>query len=150
MKILFLDHQGVMHLKKWTKKIPSLEPFDPDSISILNQIIAETDCDVVVSSDWKLWVDLPQMQKFYLDQGIFKAPISYTPKYEIYDIRILAEQRSREIKGWLEDNKPDKWVSVDDLDMRPHLDNFVFVEDTSMGIKSTLVKEKIITFLVDI
>ena len=147
MKILFLDHQGVMHLKKWTKKLPSLEPFDIDSIFVLNQIIQETDCEIVVSSDWKLWTDLKGMQKFYTDQGILKAPISYTPKYEIYDIRILPEQRSREIKGWIDQNPVNKWVSVDDLDMRPYLENFVFISDTSLGIKSEGVKDSIIGYL---
>ena len=147
MRILFLDHQGVMHLKKWTKKLPSLELFDSDSIFVLNQIIQETDCEIVVSSDWKLWTDLKGMQKFYTDQGILKAPISYTPKYEIYDIRILPEQRSREIKGWIDQNPVNKWVSVDDLDMRPYLENFVFISDTSLGIKSEGVKDSIIGYL---
>jgi hypothetical protein len=152
MKILFLDHQGVMRVQKfvWTSSKPKPSDFDPDSVIILNNIIQKTDCEIVISSDWKTWVDLPQMQKFYSDQGIIKTPIAYTPKYERYDLSILAEQRSKEIKGWLKNSPVDKWVAVDDLDMRSHLDNFVFVDNPLLGIKTPLLEKSISSFLCDI
>jgi hypothetical protein len=146
MKILFLDHQGVMRTEKfiWKQEKPVPLDFDPVAIDILNNIIKETDCEIVISSDWKLWVDLDQMKKFYIDQGVVKNPIDYTPKYERYDPSILAQQRSKEIKGCLKENPVDKWVAIDDLDMRPYLENFIFVKDTSLGIKSPLIFDDIL------
>jgi hypothetical protein len=151
MKVLFLDHQGVMYLEKFnfSNSKPSPLNFDKEAVRVLNHIIKETDCEIVVSSDWKLWVDLPYMQDFYLNQGIIKAPISYTPKYEIYDIRYLPRQRANEIKGWLKNNQVEKYVAVDDLDMRDLLENFIFVENPSLGIKSPLLVDSILSLFND-
>jgi hypothetical protein len=148
MKILFLDHQGVIHFKPvvWPTGNPELRNFDPESIKILNKIIEETDCEIVVSSDWKTWVDLPRMQSFYIQQGIIKSPIGYTPNLEFSGD--IALSRSKEILAWLKfKGEVSTWVAVDDLDMRSHLERFVFVEDVETGIKSNLIYNSIIKFL---
>ena len=41
-----------------------------------------------------------------------------------------------------------KWVAVDDLNMTPHLDNFVHTIKQNEGIKQSGVKEKIISYLI--
>ena len=145
MKIIFLDHQGVMFLKK-NNNPGSLFDFDSNAIIILNQILLETDAEIVVSSDWKLWVNLDEMKKFYSNQGIIKQPIDYTPKYENYNFSILNKQRSKEIIGWLNKKNISKWVSIDYLNMTDYLENFVLIK-TEYGINEIGIKEKILKFL---
>jgi hypothetical protein len=84
MKILFLDHDGVICLsnnwggrsKKWAKYRSAnphsskekkdapvsvrFDDFDKKAIKILNEIIEETGCEIVVSSDWKLHATLEE------------------------------------------------------------------------------------------
>jgi hypothetical protein len=144
MKILFLDHQGVMRLDPvcWSTGKPELNDFDKSAVKNINDIISETDCEIVVSSDWKLWVDLSDMQRFYRRQGLIKVPIGYTPdkSSEIKSRDDLARLRVEEIKEWLNDNKDiSTWVAVDDLDLSD-LERFVFIEDGMGMTKNSLAK----------
>lgn len=122
MNVLFLDHQGVMYLKKHNYP-GKLDYFDLECIESLNYIIDKTDCEIVISSDWKYWVKLDEMKRFYSDQHILKSPISYTDALGYYD----AKGRSIEILNWVNNNKVDNWISIDDLDMRGYLSKFVWV-----------------------
>ena len=197
MKILFLDHDGVICLsnnwgtrsKKWAKYRSAnpnsskekkdapveyrFDDFDKKAIKILNEIIEQTGCDIVVSSDWRLHATLEELGDYYISQGIIKRPIATTnifkdlfPK-EWNAFRFRAElelERSMEIGHWLE-NHPEvtHWVAVDDLNMsfeflskyfsddesnkNPGLSNFVLTPRSNEGIKQSGVKEKIINFL---
>jgi len=193
MKILFLDHDGVICLsnnwggrkKKWTKyrsanpdssneiKYAPVEyrfdDFDNKAIRILNEIIEETGCEIVVSSDWKLHATLKEIGDYYESQGIIKRPIALTPNLGLCDWYHgmiwtwsprweLEMTRVIEIKQYLHDNPEiTHWVSVDDLNMGKNgedwkdwgLDNFVLTPKSSEGIKQSGVKEKILKFLKD-
>ncbi len=152
MKILFLDHQGVIYLEKaiWPNGKPILLDFDQGAVSILNEIIKEVYCEIVVSSDWKTWVDLPKMKSFYIKQGIIKPPIGYTPTTNINHLDDIAYLRAKEISEWLDSTENvTSWVVIDDLDMRKHLSNFVWVEDSKKGIKEEGIKKKIIDYLLE-
>lgn len=121
--ILFLDHQGVMYTR--THPAPGcLDYFDTRAIEALNKILAE-DCDmqIVVSSDWKLWADLPTMQAFYLKQGILRAPIDYTPHLKCF--RNPTVRRVAEITTWVAANKPEKWIAVDDMQLDLPAEHFI-------------------------
>ena len=142
MKVIFLDHDGVMCLsaqwggrfkkKGWNnpdlcKKDPSIQfdNFDPKAVRILNQIIEETGAEIVVSSDWRNWTTVEQMGMVYEKYGIVKKPIDQTPKETIVDEDFhfdkdldLEQGRSWEIKNWLKDHpEVTHWVAIDDLDM---------------------------------
>jgi hypothetical protein len=198
MKILFLDNDSVICLsnnwggrsKKWAKYRSAnpessrekkdapvfvrFDDFDKKAIKILNEIIEETGCDIVVSSDWRLHATLEELGDYYISQGIIKRPIAVTdifrdlfPK-EWSVLRFPADlelERSMEINHWLE-NHPEvtNWVAVDDLNMsmeflgdrfsskdgfdkKPGLSNFVLTPKSSEGIKQSGIKEKIIKFL---
>ena len=97
MKVIFLDHDGVICLsnnwggrtKKWAKyrsenpeSSPNLkegpvsvrfDDFDQKAIKILNEIIEETGCEIVVSSDWKLHATLEELGEYYELHGISKG-----------------------------------------------------------------------------
>ena len=169
MKVLFLDHNGVICLraqwgmrlnKKSIKRGEVFDPFCTKAIKTLNKIIEETDCEIVISSDWRLYKDLNYMQKLYKDRGIIKSPISYTEVFDIDDNDIfestreykdsnqmMARVREKEIKAWLASNSyVTSWVAVDDLPLKK-LERFVHTTKIDEGIKQTGIKEKIIELL---
>jgi hypothetical protein len=199
MKVIFLDNDGVICLSsnwgsriKKQKKLGSepvfnqknqlpveyrFDNFDVKAIKVLNEILKETDAEIVVSSDWRLHGTLEELGEYYASQGIIKKPIGFT---EVFDYttwldegRIPADfnwwrtdsreqERHFEIKDWLESHSEvTHWVAVDDLFMGiqveastygPHsrdwgLENFVWTPRDWEGIKQSGIKEKIIKHL---
>jgi hypothetical protein len=135
MKLLFLDHQGVMRLLP--NPTPGiLVPFDKAAVAELNCILlADMDIQIVVSSDWKCWVELADMQQFYLDQGIVRAPIAYTP--HIKRNSPYPQHRAGEIREFLDGHictAPTTWTAIDDLDMRQWVKNFIWIDTPAEGI----------------
>jgi hypothetical protein len=100
MKIIFLDHDGVICLshnwgsrlkkaEKWKRENPfsklsdvpieyRFDNFDPKSIKVLNSILESTDAEIIISSDWRLHATVEEMGQYYEIQGIIKKPIGYT------------------------------------------------------------------------
>ena len=174
MKVLFLDHDGVICLyDEWgsrnrkqkklsiSKKVIKdfvfpveyrFDNFNKKAIRIINEIIEETKCEIVVSSDWRLLCTIEEMGEYYLSQGIIKEPIDFTvhitSNYKNYGKTYNFEKnRVMEIEDWLYRN-PDvtNWVAVDDLNLG-ELDNFIRTPYSQEGIKQSGVKEKIIKYL---
>jgi len=183
MKVIFLDHDGVICLsQQWggrykKKKYDSntetpldirMDSFDEKAVKVLNNIIEETGCELVISSDWKRWGTLEQMKEMYETRGI-KQPIDLTPMIQnctahsntfIWSPRWDSEQtRVLEINQYLHDqNEITHWVAIDDLDLGKNgegwkdwgLDNFVLCKRPyNEGIKQLGLKEKILKFLSD-
>jgi hypothetical protein len=147
MKVIFLDHDGVICLStewggryKKRKKINSqkltteempveyrFDNFNQKAIKVLNQILEETGAEIVVSSDWKRWATVEEMGEYYESKGIIKKPIAFTPNLgqcTWYDNWAWSSEwdlemtRVIEIKQYLHDHPEiTHWVSIDDLDM---------------------------------
>ena len=191
-KFIFLDHDGVMcmrreqgtrftKIKRWNLEnpdqavyytnqdqshVPIEVRFDDfnkvDAVRVLNEILLESDADIVVSSDWRLHCTLEEMQDFYKQMGVIKVPIGMTELYSHTDDfgkkgYNLEEQRSIEIEKYIELHKPDKWVVLDDMDLSEKfgdisgnkitgLKNFVKCKP-SEGLKKLGMKKKIMIFL---
>jgi len=103
MKVIFLDHDGVICLsnnwggrtKKWAKyrsENPDsskekkdapvsfrFDDFDTKSVKVLNEILEKTGAEIVVSSDWKLHATLEELGEYYELHGISKKPRALTP-----------------------------------------------------------------------
>jgi hypothetical protein len=186
MKVIFLDHDGVICLstewggrfkkqrkegRKLSQSVTSLsvdarfDNFNKKAINILNEILEETNAEIVISSDWKRWASVEEMGEYYESQGIKKKPIAFTKNLGDCDVPEnfiwsqqwdLEQSRSLEIKQYLRDNIDiTHWVSIDDLDMGKNgedwknwgLDNFVLTPKRMEGIKQSGIKEKIVEFL---
>ena len=191
MKILFLDNDGVICLsnnwggrtKKWAKYRSAnpesssiikeapveyrFDDFDKKAVKVLNEIIEETGCEIVVSSDWKLHATLEELGEYYEQQGIIKKPIAVTtnlgqctwyndqvwiwsPRWDLEMTRVI------EITQFLHDHpEVTHWVSIDDLDMGKNgedwknwgMDNFVLTPLGNEGIKQSGIKDKVLKFL---
>lgn len=150
MKVLFLDHDGVICLedqwggrfdkqdefgRKMSQDIRTLpvdvrfDNFDSEAIEVLNSIIEETGTEIVVSSDWKRLADTDELGEYYEQSGIIKKPIDTTPFFN--DVEVpddfpwnrsdkLEQERSLEILQW--------------LDEHPEVTNWVSIDDLHMGI----------------
>jgi len=170
LKILFLDHYGVMNLagpgfiRTWDGKPTAdelhgramFEPFDPGAVDVLNRVLDTTGAEIVVSSDWKRSATLESMSVFYQLQNIKKPPIDFTPWLPGHPT--YHQQRAMEIKRWLADHpEVTHWVAVDDLHMGVvannierawGLRNFVWTENIQMGIKDPNIVNSMMTYLV--
>ena len=162
MKVLFLDHDGVVCLStEWGSRFKNKEGldsvfdrFNEKAIKVLNQIIEETDCEIVISSDWRFHATLAQMKELYAIRGVKKLPIDYTRGdidwkdfIKVHPGNELEVTRVLEIEDWVKAHPQiTHWVAVDDMDLSA-LANFVQTPRSSEGIKQSGIKEKIIKFL---
>jgi hypothetical protein len=196
MKVIFLDNDGVICLSdnwgsrfkkqnKWGGRKLSMsmssipieyrfDNFDVKAVKILNEILEETDAEIVVSSDWQNFATLDELGEYYESQGIIKKPIGVTKEIGGIDFKKydkmpwnrdldLEQHRSLEILEWLEAHtEVTHWVAVDDLHMGIHvenswrgaydredwgLENFVWTPRDNQGIKQSGIKDKILKFL---
>lgn len=196
MKVIFLDHDGVICLpEQWgsrykkerkyrkDKKLSHDDPidvnvrfdnFDKKCVNILNKIIEETGCEIVVTSDWRLEATLEEIGIYYENQGIIKKPIDFTHSmsYEEYEQSRVNntfknynykydEVRANEIRKYLSEHlEITHWVAIDDLDMRYYsydytgeiiipwgLKNFIMTRFNE-GLKQTGLKDKILKYLI--
>ena len=123
--------------------------FDPDAVNVLNDIMALTGAEIVVSSDWKQQTTLSGMCEFYQRQGIKKMPVDYTawrPGAPTYH-----KQRATEITAWL-DQHPEttQWAAVDDLYMGTWLTNFVWAKNVHLGINDTTVQQQLLDIFIQV
>ncbi len=98
-RVIFLDHDGVICLSnnwgtRWKKQrnerkkmsedemslpvFARFDNFDIKSIRLLNEILEETDAEIVVTSDWRNWATVEEMGDYYESQKVVKKPIGFT------------------------------------------------------------------------
>ena len=161
MKVIFLDHDGVICLatewggrfkkqqkagRKLSQSVLSLsvdarfDNFNKKAVAILNEILQETGAEIVVSSDWKRWANVEEMGEYYEAKGIIKKPIAFTDSilYDDYDDfpwhnkSELEQTRSLEIAQYIGQNPViTHWVAIDDLNM-----SLTDVDDKTWGLKN--------------
>jgi len=166
MNVLFLDHDGVIcHGDEWGTRFTKqdneftlnhedvnlrFDNFNKKSIDILNEIINATDCEIVISSDWKQFATLEEMGNYYINQGIIKKPIDFTPTRARKLTESLASVRVREISSWMSSNTNlvdvDCYVAVDDMNLYDLGDShFVWCSPLNdFGINADGIFDKII------
>jgi hypothetical protein len=174
MKVIFLDNDGVICLsnnwgsrlkkqKKWERNKLSttvsempveyrFDNFDKKAIKILNEILEETDAEIVVSSDWRLYANIEELGEYYLSQGIIKKPYGVTEEFHYtkwleegflpnhdnfnWHRNVSREQeRHFEITRWLRDNPSvTQWVAIDDLNMGLEYHSFFGTKKYDWGL----------------
>ena len=167
-KVIFLDIDGVLatHKQYSTKKSSpyylyeyDVYPYDEKCVKILNEILEETDAEIILSSDWSLHYTLEQMDGIFKHNGIIKSP------YDMVSQLARSMSRGDLNRGYSIDEyiayHPDEfehYVIIDDLDIRAYkdyhenvltdYDNFVHCSRGDFeGIKQTGIKEKILKVL---
>ncbi len=153
MKIIFLDHYGVMVTSSIVNirnkiDLPSneeikltkpLDSFNRICVDNLNEVISKTNCEIVMISDWIKSHTFDKICEFYFNQGVIKTPIGY-----IESGKGVKKSRINGIKKWIICNSVDKYACVDDIYL--DIDNFVWCQNPSIGISDS-IKIEIINLL---
>lgn len=143
-KFLFLDIDGVMNNSEmWN--LPIEQQISEDKIKLLKNIIDATDCEIVLSSTWRI-ID---RHKHIVGRNLTKYDIDL-----MYETPLLNEgNRGDEIKLFLKpfakNNVPFKFVILDDdKDMNEYTDTNLVKIDCNTGLTESDV-EKAISILND-
>lgn len=153
LKILFLDIDGVLlpyykNAGHYLYKDSSIELFPKKCATVLNNIVEQTGCKIVISSDWRLSYSLKELQEIFKINLINCDLIDVTTG-DFYDSEDLWKTRVKQINQWISQNSVYKYVAVDDMNLI-ELGKEHFVHCTKgafEGILQTGVQEKIIKIL---
>jgi hypothetical protein len=154
MKVIFLDHDGVICLsnnwggrakkqkeygRKMSQAIDELpvdvrfDNFDRKAIEVLNSILDETGAEIVVSSDWKRWATVEELGEYYEQQGIIKKPIDAT-RFAHKDIEMPSHE---EFPYWNRNDTLEQerhFEILDWLKRHPEVTHWVAIDDLNMAI----------------
>jgi hypothetical protein len=159
-RTIFLDIDGVLATNKEysrnrtkfhkkfeiARKLHIPYPYNPECVKILNEILQETDSQIILSSDWRLHWDIEEIDQIFKFNQIIKSPVGFTQNMHV-SMSNLEKNRINEIENYIKNHDVGSYVIIDDLDMGFYgLDRFVKTKD-SEGIKQTGLKEKIIKIL---
>lgn len=135
-KVLFLDIDGVLNSNKSIDLAIYLEP---GRIKLLNNIIEQTKCEVVISSTWRLENGPLQLEKLLTQAGYKWYILGYTPT-------IPDRERGTEIKVWLARHPTQKFVILDDNDDMGNLFPYLVKTTSDEGLTEAKAQEVIKKF----
>lgn len=121
MKILFLDIDGVLNSARWLHDKPRktwpFEHIDPAAVQLLNRIVEQTGCKIVISSSWRVLTPFRSLGMVLACRGFEFAShiIDQTPRHGF-------DNRGMEIQAWLNTRfDVAQFVIVDDDSDMAHL-----------------------------
>ena len=122
MKTIFLDIDGVLCTEECSKKPYHQDyfyPFHENCVNAFNNILLETNANIVLTSDWRkhLEFDLNRIDQLFKINGVVKSPIDYTPD--------LGNDRNREITSYIYKHKINHFVIIDDMPLQINSLRFV-------------------------
>jgi HAD domain in Swiss Army Knife RNA repair proteins len=104
-RVIFLDIDGVLApIRRWDR----YGDLDPACIQVLNEIVAQTGADVVVSSTWRYGRTVAELQAMLQAQGFGGRVIDITPN------GTPGDSRGDEIAAWLAEHEVSGYVIIDD------------------------------------
>ncbi len=157
MKVIFVDIDGPLatdessKMREKTKWHPNLYKMDVKCVSILNEIIEDTGCELVVSSDWRIHFSLEELGEIFEWNNVIKKPIGVTSQ-ECISMSDSAKNRIYQIKLFLDEIKPEMWAVIDDLPLGINnykfgLTNYVYCDEIE-GLAEKNKKQEVIDFLI--
>jgi hypothetical protein len=159
--VIFLDIDGILSTfgeynrnrkKFWDKyeiandlKLPY--EFNSVCVKVLNEILKETDADIILSSDWRTHWNLQELDNIFKFNKVIKSPMDVTEVFPT-SFMFLEKNRAHEIDIYRQKHNLENYVIVDDLDLLPFVPKERFVHTIEReGIKQSNVKEKILNIL---
>ena len=143
-KQMLLSYKSKSYIKKY-----NVYPFDKKCVNILNKILNVTSAEIILSSDWRLYFNLKELDEIFKINNVIKSPLLTTPKYCGKLSATLEYNRMIQINNILNNNKINNYIIIDDLDLSNEFkENFIYCKYPNEGIKQSGIKEKIISKLV--
>lgn len=136
MKVIFLDIDGVLNTREFLEKnIPVMPMFngwgyaiDPRAVERLGAAIRATAASVVLSSTWRLFVPLMDLEVFLRAYGCPARIIDKTPLLSTFG-------REREVETWLKEHPEiSRFVILDDQNVFPTLTRRLIQVDPKTGL----------------
>jgi hypothetical protein len=130
MKVLFLDIDGVLNGHK--PKDNGWYGIDYDKVCLLNKFLrACSDVQIVLSSAWRYMIlkeamTIKGFEHLLVSHGV--ACVDRLIDHTGQDTK-MGYDRHIQIREWVENHLPDKWVALDDLDLSLPEEHFVHVTD---------------------
>ena len=104
-RVIFLDFDGVLApIRQWDR----YGDLDPTCIQVLNEVVAQSGADVVVSSTWRHGRTVAELQEILEAHGFTGCVLDKTPTGE------PGADRSDEISAWLAEHAVGGYVIIDD------------------------------------
>jgi|SRR5208282_981270 len=151
MKIIFLDIDNVLNSDKYTESelykqatagmsdakimlVAHHLHLDPDALALLNDLVARSGAEVVLSSTWRIKYSPEEVTEMLKGRGGNFTVTASTPRLE----RRMSEYftRGQEIAAYLNKlkEKPEAFVILDDRDDMEKLKNNLVLTDPKYGI----------------
>jgi len=114
VKLLFVDVDGVLH--------PGYGPqvFLERCMLQLKRIVETTECEIVLSSNWRLFEDCQRQVKEAFQTYELPIYIGMTPDYtNLFENQRFVGHRSKEICTWIDQSQLNvtHWCAIDDQDL---------------------------------
>lgn len=152
MKLLFLDIDGVLNkcmvVKITIDGLTHEEVLEPKMINNLNKIVSETDCDIVISSSWRIPYSLDKLRQILSLNGFQYSEkiIDTTPRIKTGKMSKFVS-RGHEIDKWIRDNNFNGvFVILDDNSDMEHLKGNLIQTNTFEGLTSDITNRLIRKF----
>jgi hypothetical protein len=123
---LFLDIDGVLNSQLYYERLRDSgrlrtdeSDLDPTAIGFLNNFIADTDVEVVISSTWRIGSTVHELQGVLEDSGFEGTILDLTPS-----LNFMGAVRGNEIYQWIQENVKD-YTSI-------YNDYVIFDDDSDM------------------
>jgi hypothetical protein len=124
--VIFLDIDGVLAPIVERDRYGDVEP---SCVQVLNDIVARSGADVVVSSSWRFSKTTDEMQRILDAHGFSGRVVDRTPT----DARGLL--RWEEITAWLEEHPVDRCVILDDHGNMGPLSRWLVQTEPAVGLR---------------
>ena len=152
----FLDIDGVLatvkqynlthNSKSWLQTY-NVYPFDKKCVKVFNEILEKTDGDIILSSDWRLYYSLEELDDIFKINGVIKSPVGITPNYPT-SMSMMEKNRAGEILKYVKENDLTDWIAIDDLPLSYWLkDHFFMCKSDFEGIKQSGLKQRILNYI---
>lgn len=115
-RVVFLDLDGVLApIRRWDR----YGDLDTSCIRVLNDIVAQSGAEIVVSSTWRYGRSVSELQETLRGEGFTGRVVDKTPT------SVAGSDRAEEIAAWLNEHPVDGYVIIDDHadmgELRPRL-----------------------------
>ncbi len=135
MRVIFLDIDGVMTSNALIEENgmgEKLYPFSKSSVIALNEILAANKAKIILTSSWRTVFSVEKQCQVFEENGVQQFPRGET-------IDLGFENRSQEIRDYLNKHTVDGFVILDDMEIEGFDEHFLRI-DPDNGLTMNHVK----------
>lgn len=161
---IFLDIDGVMattseitmSIKDYNaanarvRELKAPYHFNLACVLALNDIIEATGATIILSSSWRKYFDLDQMEEIFINNGVIAFPEGSTHIKSIKDVDD-EKKRTDEIVAFIRYCGIKNWVVIDNYDLKKYFKeknhDRIIITNPDKGLAQVGLKERVITRL---